>query len=324
MTDSTSGTPPPDRLPGDQSPTGRPDAGAPVLVLANASAGSAETAEVAAVLRRLRGLAEVEVAVPGRDGELSDLVAGAAGRAVVVVGGDGSLNGVLQAMVERDVLAAVGPVGLVPLGTGNDFARGHGVPLDPQRAAQVALTGRTRSVGLLHDDQGRVVVNVVHVGVAAEATAHAEDVKGLLGRTGYLVGAVRAGIGALGWRLRVLVDDEVVLDGGSRTLMVSVALGRSVGGGTPVAPTAAPEDGLADVVVCTATGWAARLGFARDLRAGRHLGRADVRVLRGRRVHVEALAGESFGINADGDLVGRRRRSTWTLEPQAWRIRTAG
>ncbi len=295
-----------------------------MLVLANAAAGSADDAEVTAVLRRLRELSDVEVAVPGPDGELAELVSGAAGRSVVVVGGDGSLNAVLQAMVERDVLATAGPLGLVPMGTGNDFARGHGIPLDPGRAVEVALTGPTRPMGLLHDDQGRVVVNVVHVGVAAEATAYAREVKGVLGRTGYLLGAVRAGIGARGWRLRLLVDGEVVLDGASRTLMVSVALGSSVGGGTPVAPTATPDDELADVVVCTATGWASRLAFARDLRAGRHLERADVRLLRGRRVQVEAVAEDTFRVNADGDLVGRRRHSTWTLQPRAWCVRTAG
>src|SRR5690606_17639571 len=155
-------------------------------------------------------------------------------------------------------------------------ARGAGLPLDPDAAVDVALTGRPVPRGLLREADGSVVVNAVHCGVAAEATAHAADVKGSLGRAAYLVGALRAGLTSTGWHLRVVVDGEVVVDGSERVLMVSAAVGSSVGGGTPLAPGADPADDLVEVLVALSASPPARIGFARDLRKGRHARRDDV------------------------------------------------
>jgi diacylglycerol kinase (ATP) len=177
---------------------------------------------------------------------------------------------------------------------------------------------------MLRDDAGGVVVNVVHAGVAAEATLHAEDVKGLLGTTAYAVGAIRAGATTQGWRLRVIVDGEVVVDGSERTLLVTVGVGSTVGGGTPVAPGASPTDGLAEVVVASTTGVTDRLSFAMDLTRGEHTERDDVVVARGRTVTVEALGAEDcFAVNADGEVSPSCSTRTWTVLPSAWRCRVS-
>jgi diacylglycerol kinase family enzyme len=148
----------------------------------------------------------------------------------------------------------------------------------------------------------------------------------VLGRAAYAVGALRAGLTSAGWHLRVVVDGQVVADGAERVLMVSAAVGSSVGGGTPIAPQAAPEDDVADVVVARGTGPVARIGFARDLRRGRHTARPDVTVTSGREVSVEARdPRDAFRVNADGEVsaepVGAR---TWRHLPQAWGLRVPG
>ncbi len=297
---------------------------APVLVFANAAAGSADNDEVESALRVLRESRAVDVVVPDHGGGLDEAAERAAGRDVVVLGGDGSLHACIAALDRAATLSRVRAVGLVPLGTGNDFARTMDLPFDPADAARVALHGRGKKIDLLHDDQGGIAVNVVHAGIAAEATSHAEGVKGLLGAGGYAVGALRAGVNAHGWLLRVTVDDDVVTDGTQPVLMVSVAVGRSVGGGTQVAPHASPFDGQAQVMVCTATQPAARASFALALRRGRHTERDDVTVVRGRTVTVEATDEHAFGINTDGDLEGEHRSRTWTMQDDAWVCRTAG
>ncbi|GGK80289.1 diacylglycerol/lipid kinase family protein [Ornithinimicrobium pekingense] len=298
-----------------------------VLVLVNVSAGSSEEERVDQVCRALeeRSEAGVEVQDPGSDEAYSRAVATAGGRDVVVVGGDGSVHRLLQEVVDQGLEDALGVVGLVPTGTGNDLARDAGIPLDWQEAVDVAVHGRPSGRGLLADEDGHVVVNVVHCGVAAEATAHAAEVKGLLGRLSYVWGALRAGLTRRGWHLRVVVDGRTVVDGSDPVLMVSVALGSSVGGGTPIAPEARHDDGLADVVVASGTSPWARIGFARDLRRGRHTRRDDVRVVRGREVVVEALsARDAFRVNADGDVAdGRLRGRRWTVLDAIWRLRVA-
>ena len=295
----------------------------PALVLVNPSAGPArqQVDEVCQLLRE-HSATGIEVRSPD-SGEYAATVATAVGRDVVVVGGDGSLHRLLQELSDQQLLGEVGAVGLVPMGTGNDLARGAGVPLDLDDAARTAVQGTARTRSLLVADNGQVVVNVAHCGVAAEATAHAADVKGLLGRAAYVWGAVRAGLTSEGWHLRVSVDGKAVLDGSRSVLMVSLALGSSVGGGSQIAPGAAQESGRVAVIVATGTSLRARIGFARDLRRARHLEREDVSVAHGEEVLVEAVTSrDAFRVNVDGDVADEPSLSRrWRLVEDSWRLR---
>lgn len=300
----------------------------PVLVLANAAAGSSEQDRLEAVCSALgeRCRTGAEVLTPDGHEAYAAAVASATGRDVVVVGGDGSVHRLLQELSDQRMLDQVGVVGLVPTGTGNDLARDAGVPLDWREAVEVAVDGRPAARAILLDEDGRVVVNVVHCGVAAEATASAAEVKGVLGRAAYGWGALQAGLTRTGWHLRVVVDGVTVVDGSDRVLMVSAALGSSVGGGTLIAPDAEPDDGLVDVVVATGTSPRARVGFARDLRRGRHTAREDVVTARGREVVVEAVSPrDAFRVNADGDVSAEHTRARrWRIVDEAWRLRVPG
>lgn len=298
---------------------------APILVLANPGAGSAEGDQVARVRRALeeRSPSGIDLRTPESDEEYAEAVASAAGRDVVVLGGDGSIHRLLQVVYDQNLLAEIGAVGLVPLGTGNDLARGAGLPLDPVEAAVVAVTGDPTPRGLLVGDDGVVVVNAVHAGVAAEATAHAGEVKGFLGKAAYAWGALRAGLTSKGWHLRVTVDGEGIADDDRPELMVTLAMGSSVGGGTRVAPDAQPDDGHAEVVVAHGVGPLARVRFALDLRKGRHTEREDVTVTRGREVVVEGDSRkDDFRVNTDGEVAdGRVHRRTWRVIEQDWHLR---
>jgi YegS/Rv2252/BmrU family lipid kinase len=292
----------------------------PLVLVINPAAGGTAQDAVSAAAAVLRAQAELTVVEAGSPAELDALLdrcaPGSCG--LVVAGGDGSVHQVVAALHRRGELAADRPLGLVPLGTGNDLARALGVPLDPAEAAQAYLTGRPRVLDLVTDDTGGVVVNVVHLGVGAEAARRATALKDRLGTAAYAVGSVTAGAGPTGWHLRVTVDDAVVQVHGE-ALMVAVANGRTIGGGAEVAPHAQPDDGLLDVVVATSTGLLARLGFAVALREGAHVERDDVTVVRGRTVTV---TGDPFPVNADGELDGPVTHRTWTVQPRAWSVVT--
>ncbi|MDA0633527.1 diacylglycerol kinase family protein [Nonomuraea sp. MCN248] len=284
------------------------------LVIGNAAAGGVDETARATVLEELSG--DVATFDVERPGDIERALADHPARVPVVLGGDGTVHAVVAALLARGELAER-PIGLVPLGTGNDLARALGIPLDPREAARALDGGRERTLDLLVDDEGGIVVNAVHVGVGAHASEHAVALKPLLRRAAYAVGALVAGVRSKGWRLRVKVDGEPVTDGRRRVLMVGIGNGVSIGGGTPLAPHARPDDGLADVVISYAVSPLARLSFGVLLRRGRHPERADVVTVRGRDVTVE---GEPVPANADGELFPPATRRAWTVRRAAWRV----
>jgi len=281
-------------------------------VVTNAAAGSNENEPLEAALRILRGSADVRVAATSRPEELDDLFAGLRGGTVVAAGGDGTLHAVVNALGRADLLGAV-RLGLVPLGTGNDFARGAEIPLDPEDAAKAVVAGRTRPIDLIVEDTGTLVVNNVHLGVGAQASREAERWKGRLGRIGYVVGAFVAGLRPDFIRVRVTVDGETLLPG-HRVAQVAIANGSNVGGGTELVPAADPADGELTIVVSRTVGPWNRLVYAARLRGGSHTLMREVSRVSGRTVEVE---GEGFWVTADGELSGPHTRRSWTLRSQA-------
>lgn len=299
-----------------------------VIALANEKAGRRQRSAQQAAVAELRRTADVEVARPsGMDG-LAAAVAGAQGRRLVVMGGDGTVHALAQVLHRSGRLRDIGPVALVPMGTGNDLARSLGLPLDdPVAAARVALGGRVRDLEILVDDTDAVVVNAVHVGVGAEAGARAATIKDSLhsvglGRAAYPLGAVAAGARTSGWALRVVLDGEVLHVGDTRTLLVAVGIGNSVGGGAPLSPDADPFDGELDVTVSTATGPLARVAYAVSVSSGTHVDRADSVTGRGSELTVESVDGEPFRCNADGEVGEPVTRRTWRVVPAAWQLVT--
>jgi len=282
------------------------------LLVVSRRAGSTDEEEVRAAVDVLGA----ELALCSAPDDLEHALDRLDGRTLVIAGGDGSLHLAVTKLHLREALAGT-RIGLVPLGTGNDLARALGIPLDPEQAAVLVRDGRPQPTDLVLDDAGGIVVNAAHVGIGAEAAQHAGALKPRLGPAAYPVGAVRAGLRATGWRLRVEVDGQVVSDSHRRTLMVGIGNGRGIGGGTPLLPHALVDDGLLDVMVCKATGPFARIRFGAALASGEHLSDPQVRFARGRSVTV---SGEAVGVNSDGETGVEVRRRTWTVSPGAFTL----
>ncbi|HEV7896930.1 MAG TPA: diacylglycerol kinase family protein, partial [Planosporangium sp.] len=268
------------------------------------------------VVAELGGEPDVEVVTCSQDSDLEALLDRRAGRDVVVVGGDGSLHTLLKHLWRRGE-AADCTVGLVPLGTGNDFARGVGIPLDHREAARLVRDGKPRAVDLIVDDTDGVVVNAVHVGAGAEAAVIFRPWKRYLRTAAFPLGAVAAGFSVRGWRLRVEVDGKIVTSGKRKVLMAGLSNAPTIAGGSvELGPDANPTDGRAEVVVSLATGWLARVGYSLALLRGRHPERSDVIQVSGTAV---TISGSPFPVNADGELSGPVRRREWRVMPGAWR-----
>lgn len=298
----------------------------PLLVISNADAGTADEESLDAALRVLRRHRSVEVQATSNPGELDSALHRAGQRMIVVAGGDGSMHAVVAALYRRNDLGK-SVLGLLPLGTGNDFARANDLPLDVEEAAEVVCTGVPRKMDLLVDEVGEIVVNNVHVGAGAVASRRGAKWKGRLhrigvgkvnlGKLGYPIGAISAWTKPAYIRVRVEVDGEVLVDLDKPILMMAVGNGPDVGGGTPLTPDADPGDGKADVMVSRAIGPLSRFAYGAQLAIGRHPGREDVQYVRGSTVTV---SGEEFWVSADGEIYGPERHRSWRLQPAAYSL----
>jgi len=284
------------------------------LLLASAHAGTADEEAIEVARAALAQAGACELVTTGTPDELDAALDGAGRRRLVVAGGDGSLHLVVQHLHRRGELDDA-DLALVPLGTGNDLARALDIPLDPLAAAQLALHGTPRPIDLIVDDCGGVTVNAVHLGVGAEAAQRSARLKGLLGPLAYPLGAVAAGFRSTGTHLRVEVDGRVVVQ--DLVLMVGIANGPGIGGGTALHPRAVPDDGLLDVMVSTATGPFARVRFGAALQSGSHLDDPEVCSARGREI---AVHGGPAEVNSDGEVGDTCHGRTWRVLPGAWRL----
>jgi diacylglycerol kinase (ATP) len=132
------------------------------LVNRRARLGAQPIDDVRGLLQR-GGIELVDVE-PGQDDALSDLIRRRAGDCdlVIVGGGDGTLNGAAPGLLEVSL-----PLGVLPLGTANDFARTIGLPLNPIEAAKVIVEGHLQPIDL-GEVNGHLFFNVASIGFSAE------------------------------------------------------------------------------------------------------------------------------------------------------------
>lgn len=162
--------------------------------------------------------------------------------AVVCIGGDGTLSEVVDAMANSGKLFYI-----VPCGTGNDFARAFGLPLDPIKAFQSQLDGQETVIdcGSLN---GRAFINVSGSGFDVEVLRKTEELKAVYPGEQAYTKAVLAVLSSY-----KAFETEISLDGGAfkpvRCTIAEIANGRFFGGGMKVAPKASIQDGLFDVVL---------------------------------------------------------------------------
>ena len=287
-----------------------------VLAIANANAGSSTDEAQEAALKVLREGLDVTLVTTSSPDDLEEAISEHPDvSTVVVLGGDGSLHAVVAALHAGGRLGDV-TVGLVPLGTGNDYARSLDLPLEPDEAAQVVLEGHTQDVDLVLDGDDKVVVNAAHIGIGAEAAAKAKPWKKVLGPIGYGIGALITGFSTHSARVEIFLDGEP-LPARDKVLQVAVGNGRFVGGGAELLPEAVPTDGVLDVSISYSVGVWQRLSYAWHLRRGEHPNREDVVYRTCRTVEVR---GEALRCTTDGELSPPARVHRWRVEPGAMRL----
>lgn len=285
-------------------------------VILNPSAGSITSVDEIGVALRTLGDCTVRLSPKARAVERLARDAARKGCELIIsAGGDGTLNEVVNGVA---AFADKVRIGVLPLGTGNDFARSLGLPTQLDACIEVLRAGRTRAVDLVRvtSDRVRHFVNVSAGGfsgvVDEKLTA---DLKHKWGPLAYLRGAAAALSELRAYRTNIAFDEDEALS--LEIYNIVIANGRYVAGGTPIAPRAEIDDGLLDIVLLPQMPVRQLAVLAAQIVLGTHLSNEAVVFRRARKVSVKSRPGMWF--NVDGELVGNEP-AVFELLPRALRF----
>ena len=278
------------------------------LLIVNPSSGrelATENADrIAASLRTRYEDIEVVTTQGDGDAERAAATAAASGRGTVfVAGGDGTVNEAVNGVAGAGALGAI-RFGIIPLGTGNDFAAGLGIPADVDAALEVLAQERELRVDL-GKVNGRVFINTSGGGYIAEVSvAVTPQLKTIAGRLAYLIGGAQA-----------LMEYEPVsatitaqpgdLRLGLKLYAFAVCNSRLIGGGRLIAPSAIIDDGLLDVCLIEGMSTMEFINLGRKVADGGHVDDPRVRYLQVSSLVID-LEPEAW-INTDGEVLSARR-----------------
>ncbi len=228
--------------------------------------------------------------------------------AFIAVGGDGTVNEVANGIVQR----GRGKLGLLPRGSGNDFARMIAMPRDTGEAIKIWSSRKTRTidVGRIESQSisgrelERFFVNSVGMGIDAQVAYESSRISAVNGFSAYMVAALKCIFSYQPRRSQLLLGND---SSEGNHVLVAVGNGKSAGGGFLLTPDAVPDDGLLDVC------WVKDVSKLRILRIfptvlkGQHLRFPEVHIARGKAVSVKSEFG--MPVHLDGEVIGLQETS---------------
>lgn len=286
--------------------------GPPTLIV-NPGAGRRRAgAALPAIERTLRSLdLDYQVRTTAGPGDATRLARQAlegGSRFLVAVGGDGTINEVVNGMIAHDrALVPDCVLGVVAAGSGSDFIRTLGLPRQAERAARLLAGGEVRELDVgkvsYRDGQGRQAVryfaNIAEAGLGGSTARRAARLPPVLGTARYFLAFWLTLPSFQAGSARVEVDGQGEYEG--RAVNVVVANCRFFGGGMQVSPRSDPSDGAVEAAVFTGPKTDSFTMLPKVYR-GRHLPHPNIVEMKGGRVGIEAQP--PLHIEADGEVLG--------------------
>ncbi|MFL7838838.1 MAG: diacylglycerol/lipid kinase family protein [Candidatus Promineifilaceae bacterium] len=223
----------------------------PTMIILNPNADLGHGADFLEIIKEIiRPLPEVEIVPTDRSGHARELAKQAVADGydiVVAAGGDGTINEVVNGIMLSNKQGI--KLGIIPVGSGNDFAHSMGVSKDVSTAVGDILNGQTRlvDVGLVEDDKDRrrYFVNNLGVGFDANVIIRSQDITWLRGFPKYMAAVLTTlAQDYLPYHLQVRFDEDEVVS--QETLFLYMGVGTRGGGGFLLTPDALHDDDLID------------------------------------------------------------------------------
>jgi YegS/Rv2252/BmrU family lipid kinase len=298
----------------------------PIKIILNPVAGRGYGAKAESELRQHLEAEGVDFDLVRTDGpwhaaELAEQAANDGFEIVVAAGGDGTTNEVVNGLMAASQNGLSGTLGVIPVGSGSDFANNVGIPAGLQDACRRLASGQTRILDVcrvtVQGQRPRYFDNTVNVGFGGIVTVEALKVKRLRGMALYLPVVLKTVFLAQNPRVTVEYDDQVLA---LPAVMICVGNGPREGGGFFCTPHAQPDDGLLDVCIVREIGRVAMLGLIPHFMKGTHVDREPVTMVRARRVTISSP--DDLVAHMDGEvLCTDAHRIACEILPERLRVR---
>lgn len=289
----------------------------PVTVIVNPASAGGQTGKRWPAVRRLldRSPGEYLAQLTGSPGEATEIARDALRkgcRMVACVGGDGTVNEVVNGFFDADgqAIAAGATLGIIPAGTGGDFRKSLGMTTNTEAAVAKLVSRKSRAIDVGRIDFGngthRFFVNIADCGLGGAVAARVNQSKrkgsGLRGTAIFLGISLASLMTYAGCQLTVEVDGVAVR---RKLRNLVIANGKYFGGGMKVAPGARIDDGRFDVVLVGMTSRFAAVRGIPALYKGAHVNRPEVQVIRGSSISVSTNSREPVLFDVEGEQIGQ-------------------
>ena len=212
---------------------------------------------------------------------------------IIMMGGDGSFNEILNGIENFDNVT----LGIVPCGSGNDFIKKSGHPLDTEKALEVVLNGKEEYCDYIQLDDRRCL-NVLGGGMDVDVLLNYATRKHGPAKVRYYMSLFHVLAHARFHHLRLTVDDGEPME--RSVFMIGVGNGGIIGGGIPICPAADPYDGELSIVVVNEMKKSKILVELPGFLSAKHVKKPYTEVFSGKKLRLEVLDDSKFEV--DGEI----------------------
>ena len=281
-----------------------------------------QVAQIEAAAEARGGVDLVLTQKPGQAQQLARESVAAGYDLIVAAGGDGTIHEVVNGLMQGGAASAM--LGVIPIGSGNDFGYAMGISTEIETAVSRLFTGQTRTVDLarVEDEHGRYAIfdNNLGIGFDAIVVIETENITRVHGFMMYFVAVLRTiAFYYQTPRLKIRFDDESVEQ---ESLFLAMGVGRRGGGGFFLTPDANHDDDLIDSCLVNPVGRLTMLGMLGKAIKGTHTTSRHVSMRQNKRI--EIVADRPLPIHIDGEIFAypkdNVRRITVTSLPAALQV----
>jgi len=215
-------------------------------------------------------------------------------RGIITIGGDGTINEVINGIVGTNL-----PLGIIPTGSGNDLCKTLNIPLDPFEAIIVLAQGKDTEINIGEVD-GRYFVNVGSVGFDAAVAKWVNNTNLFKNSLAYYLAIFYNIIRNKHYKLKINLDGKIIE---KECTLVAVANGKYYGSGYKIAPYADLYDKLFDVVIVNAVSPVEIIKTLPGIKEGKHIENPNVNIYKAKKVIINNTK-QKVPVQVDGEVLG--------------------